>query len=105
MQSKCWGSERVLNLTNNYVVKRLDIKSGQNTSYHFHNKKEETFYIIDGAGDIILNGERYSLIPDSIYHIPPNNEHQIIADTNMIVIETSTPELNDVVRLTYDVYR
>jgi len=52
--NKDWGYEIWManNEKENYCGKILFIKFGHSTSMHFHQKKHETFYILEGSLDI-----------------------------------------------------
>jgi len=103
--TKPWGYEKIWALSERYVGKILHINAGHELSVQYHNKKDETAYLLSGEiiyrvqrnGDDVLDdvhlkvGESYRIIPGTI--------HQMIAVTDCDVLEVSTPELDDVVRL------
>ena len=107
---KPWGHEEILIQTNNYVMKKLSIRAGHRLSLQYHEKKEETIYVLSG---ILLNWHSedkndYSVIHEGgIFHCPPNTIHRFGADATMdvILLECSTVELHDVVRLADDYSR
>ena len=103
--TKPWGYEKIWALSDRYIGKILHINAGHELSVQYHNKKDETAYLLSGEiiyrvqrnGDDALDdvhlkvGESYRIIPGTI--------HQMIAITDCDVLEVSTPELDDVVRL------
>jgi len=103
--TKPWGYEKIWAVSERYVGKILHINAGHELSVQYHNKKDETIYLLSGEiiyrvqrnGDDVLDdvhlkvGESYRIIPGTI--------HQMIAVTDCDVLEVSTPELDDVVRL------
>ncbi len=96
---KPWGYEKILIYTEKYLTKELFIKEGFQTSFHFHEKKDETMYIISGAGYIEFNDKKEYFGKNDTIRIEPNIEHSIVATENTVLHEVSTPYLNDTVRL------
>jgi mannose-6-phosphate isomerase len=100
---KPWGHELIWAHTERYVGKILHIKKGESLSYQYHRVKDETIQLLSGAMDMDLetNGVRtkVSLKPGDCLHIVPGMRHRMIAVEICDVLEVSTPELDDVVRL------
>lgn len=101
--NKPWGYELIWAHTKKYVGKILFIKSGESLSLQYHNKKDETIYMINGEMNLEIkkNGKRRikkMTVGDS-FHIEPHTIHRMSAITDCFVCEVSTPELDDVVRL------
>jgi quercetin dioxygenase-like cupin family protein len=102
---KPWGHEKIWAWSERYVGKILHIKAGHELSVQYHNKKDETVYLLSGeivyrvqrAGEDELDDMR--LVVGESFRIVPGTIHQMIAVTDCDVLEVSTPELNDVVRL------
>lgn len=99
IKKKPWGEETLIELTENYAVKRLYIKSGEQTSYQYHREKEETFIVIGGEGIVHIEGEDHIIKSGDVLTIHPKKKHTTIAIKNLSIIEISSPEINDVVRL------
>jgi mannose-6-phosphate isomerase-like protein (cupin superfamily) len=100
---KPWGYEIVWAETPRYVGKILHITAGQKLSRQYHVKKDETFLVESGEMDLeVGQGADLRVIRmktrDS-FHCPPNTIHRMVAVTDVDVLEVSTPELDDVVRL------
>jgi quercetin dioxygenase-like cupin family protein len=100
---KPWGYEIVWAETPRYVGKILHIAAGQKLSRQYHVKKDETFLVESGEMDLeVGQGADLQVIRmktrDS-FHCPPNTIHRMVAVTDVDVLEVSTPELDDVVRL------
>ena len=100
---KPWGYELVWARTDRYVGKILHVKAGHVLSCQYHNRKDETMHVL--AGELILRtgtadhlDERPFRAGESV-HIPAGLVHQIEAVTDTDVLEASTPELDDLVRL------
>jgi mannose-6-phosphate isomerase-like protein (cupin superfamily) len=102
---KPWGHETIWARTDRYVGKILHINAGYELSVQYHNRKDETIYLLSGdivyrvqrEGDDILDDVKLKI--GESYRITPGTIHQIIARTDCDVLEVSTPELDDVVRL------
>jgi quercetin dioxygenase-like cupin family protein len=104
---KPWGHEIVWAETARYVGKILHIRAGQRLSRQYHQVKDETLLLQTGemileigAADAI---EAKRLNAGDTFHVTPGTIHRMIAVTDVAVLEVSTPELDDVVRLE-DVY-
>lgn len=104
---KPWGHEEIWADCQKYAGKILHIKSGHRLSLQYHQKKEETIRVL--AGDLILDigvgpgSTTQVLSPGDIFHVSPGMVHRFGAgEKDVDLIEVSTPELDDVVRLEDD---
>lgn len=101
--TKPWGYELIWAHTERYVGKVLHINKGESLSYQFHNVKDETIRLLTGVLelDIEKDGQpqRIRLAAGENLHIVPLMKHRMIAIEDCDVLEVSTPELDDVVRL------
>ena len=101
---KPWGHETIWAHSDRYVGKILHINAGQELSVQYHSKKDETVHLLSGKlvyrvqsdGDLM---EDVQLKLGESFRITPGTIHQIVALTDCDVLEVSTPELDDVVRL------
>ena len=104
---KPWGHELVWAETPRYVGKILHIRAGQRLSRQFHRVKEETLMVQGGEMDLEVgpagSSELRRMRAGDVFHVVPGTIHRMIAVTDVDVVEVSTPELDDVVRLE-DVY-
>jgi len=100
---KPWGHELLWAQTERYVGKVLHIKKGESLSYQYHRVKDETIRLLTGSMemDVEVDGQRskLSLNPGDCLHIVPGMKHRMTAVEDCDVLEVSTPELDDVVRL------
>lgn len=96
---KPWGYEKVLISTDKYLTKELFIFEGYQTSFHYHEKKDETMYILEGAGYIEFEDHKEYFGRNDTTRIMPNIAHTIVATENTILHEVSTPHLEDTVRI------
>ena len=100
---KPWGYELIWARTDRYVGKILHIEAGHVLSLQYHERKDESIYVL--SGEIVLRLEQgETLIERRIaqgeaFHIPPQLVHQFEAVVTSDLIEASTPELDDVIRL------
>jgi mannose-6-phosphate isomerase-like protein (cupin superfamily) len=103
--SKPWGYEIIWALSDRYVGKILHVNAGHELSVQYHNKKDETVYLMSGDivyrvqrnGDEVLDDVRLQV--GESYRIIPGTIHQIVAVTDCDLLEVSTPEIDDIVRL------
>lgn len=103
---KPWGHETIWAHTDRYVGKILHINAGQALSVQYHERKDETVYLLTGEmkywvklpGDEELKDQR--LTAGQSFRITPGTVHYMEAVTDCDVLEASTPELDDVVRIT-----
>ena len=100
---KPWGHETIWAHTDRYVGKILHIKAGQALSVQYHERKDETVFLL--SGELIYwvqqDGEMkdMKLRKGESFRITPGTIHYMEAVTDVDVLEASTPELDDVVRL------
>jgi mannose-6-phosphate isomerase len=100
---KPWGHESIWAHTERYVGKILHIKAGQALSVQYHNKKDETVHLL--TGELVYRVQMGEKLEDmhlkagESFRITPHTIHQMEAVTDCDVLEVSTPELDDVVRL------
>ena len=100
-----WGSEALLaSLPGMFTFKRMGMKAGTAGGLQYHRKKDEFAYLVsgrllvkfdDGAGNLISR----ELESGSVVHFPPGAVHQEVALEDCVILEVSTPFLNDRVRV------
>jgi quercetin dioxygenase-like cupin family protein len=100
---KPWGYEIIWAHTDRYVGKVLHIDAGQALSVQYHNHKDETVYLLKGEMKywVKLGNELEDvrLREGDAFRITPGTVHYMEAITDCDILEASTPELDDVVRL------
>jgi mannose-1-phosphate guanylyltransferase len=100
---KPWGEEVIYQRNDQYVCKLIKVKRGHRLSEQYHNEKTETMLFCGGEGAVTVDGKTYKIREGMVRHIPPKTVHRIEATKKDVVfIETSTPHLDDVVRLKDD---
>lgn len=101
---KPWGYEIIWAESPRYVGKILHIEAGHETSLQYHRVKDETIYLLRGAlrfDSVAADGscQQRRVGPGESIHIPPGLRHRMAAIETCDVVEVSTPELDDVVRI------
>ena len=110
-----------------YVFKEIFLKAGFRSSLQFHRKKQETSYVQKGKGilhycarpvdverflaggysedelsNIVRQLEKKELKVGSVYHISPGIIHRLEAIEDIMFVESSTVEVDDIFRLADD---
>jgi len=107
---KPWGSEEVIEINEKYMVKKLTMKKNHRCSLQYHDFKKETIYVLSGDLKILIGEDKNNLetkvysAGDSIT-INPGIIHRMEGVTDSVYIEASTPEMEDVIRLSDDYKR
>jgi len=96
---KPWGRELWYAVTDRYAGKVLEVRAGHALSRQYHRRKKETLYFRRGTGRVELDGRTLTIRPGLTVHVEPGTVHRIVADTDLEILEVSTPDLDDVVRL------
>ena len=103
---KPWGYEIWWARTERYVGKILHVRKGESLSLQYHRVKDETIRIQSGRLLFETRGadeegelRRLELEPGDVVHITPGTLHRMTGLEDTDVLEVSTPELDDVVRL------
>ena len=101
---KPWGNELIWAETDRYVGKILHVKKGHALSLQYHVKKDETVMVLSGkmAFEHYAENETPKTVelgPRQPFHITPGLRHRMVALEDTDIVEVSTTELDDVVRL------
>ena len=107
---KPWGKEVWIELNDHYCYKRIYINAGYRTSYQYHEFKIETNYIISGTAEVWLENdegvvEKKIMNAGDFFNVTPPKKHRVIAITDIILQEVSTPQVDDVIRIEDDTKR
>ena len=100
---KPWGHELIWARTDRYVGKILHVEAGHVLSLQYHERKDESIYVL--SGEIILRLQQGDtlierrLTQGEAFHILPTVIHQFEAVVTSDLLEASTPEIDDVIRL------
>jgi mannose-6-phosphate isomerase-like protein (cupin superfamily) len=108
---KPWGHEEIWSETDKYVGKILYIQAGHRLSLQYHERKTETIRVMQGALTLTTQ-DRFGVVTDrklqvgESYHVAPGTIHRFCAtDHDVVLVEVSTPDLDDVVRIEDDYTR
>jgi mannose-6-phosphate isomerase-like protein (cupin superfamily) len=101
---KPWGWELVWAETDKYAGKLLFVRAGEALSLQLHELKEESWLVREGRARLELGTaedelEEREVVAGDAYHLLPRTIHRLTAVEDTLVIEVSTPQLDDVVRL------
>lgn len=96
---KPWGREVWYAHERTYAGKILEVKQGHALSLQKHEKKQETMFLHSGRLMYHLNGDDFEFEPGECITILPGDVHRIQAIEDSVILEVSTPELDDVIRL------
>jgi len=100
---KPWGHERIFAHTERYVGKILHIEKGHRLSRQYHRVKDESLTVLHGILGLELGTppdvERRVCRPGDAFRVTPGTVHRFIAVETCDLVEVSTPELDDVVRI------
>jgi mannose-6-phosphate isomerase-like protein (cupin superfamily) len=104
---KPWGWELVWAETDRYVGKLLFVRAGRALSLQYHERKDESWYVQEGRAALELGEVGGELVEQEIragdtFHFPPETVHRVRAFDDTLIVEVSTPDLDDVVRLQDD---
>ena len=104
---KPWGYELLFAQTPKYAGKIIFVKKGHRLSLQYHEKKDESMYIYQGKVRIEIEGSDSRMVsrvaePGYSIRIPPGTKHRLEAIEDTTLLEVSTPELEDVVRVEDD---
>lgn len=102
---KPWGYELIWALTDDYCGKLLFIKAGESLSLQFHREKDESWFLQTGRAELEM-GAPGDKTPNSeivgrgaAFRIRPGTVHRVKALEDTVILEVSTPQIEDVVRL------
>ena len=108
---KPWGYELIWADTERYVGKLLFVRAGQALSLQYHERKDEAWLVQSGRASLELGtfGDKSSMHtvsmhtveigPGDAFRYRPRMVHRITAIEDTTILEVSTPDLDDVVRL------
>jgi len=104
---KPWGHELIWAHTDRYVGKILVIEAGRRLSLQRHLVKDESIYVAAGRLRLFLEDDEGTVCveelgPGAFRRVPTGRIHRYEAIDRCELIEVSTPELDDVVRLEDD---
>jgi mannose-6-phosphate isomerase len=104
---KPWGYELIYAQTERYVGKVLFVKKGSRLSLQYHRVKDESMLIFKGEAELQYGIDDTRLTSQTLsegdcIRLKPGMRHRLMALKDTYIMEASTPELDDVVRVQDD---
>jgi mannose-6-phosphate isomerase-like protein (cupin superfamily) len=102
---KPWGYELIWARSEHYAGKLLSVNAGHALSLQFHREKDESWYVLEGRAELefAAPGEKATsrevVKAGAAFRLTPGTVHRIRAIEDTVIVEVSTPQLDDVVRL------
>jgi mannose-6-phosphate isomerase len=102
---KPWGYELIWAETETYVGKVLFVRAGESLSLQFHREKDESWLVQSGRAKLELGALGEKVLKEEVigagaaFHYPPGTVHRVTAIEDTTILEVSTTQLDDVVRL------
>lgn len=96
---KPWGREVWYAHEAEYAGKILEVAGGHSLSLQKHERKKETMYLFRGHVTLQLNGAIINLTEGMCVTIRPGDVHRVEALEDAVILEVSTPELDDLIRI------
>jgi mannose-6-phosphate isomerase len=102
---KPWGYELIWALTDVYCGKVLVVRAGHSLSLQFHRQKDESWYVQSGRAELQVGAVGEAVLKTEVlsagaaFRFPPGTVHRVTALEDTTILEVSTPQLDDVVRL------
>lgn len=96
---KPWGREVWYAHEDRYAGKLLEVTRGHALSLQKHERKQETMYLQSGRLRYHFNGGDFEMEPGQCITVRPGDVHRMEALEDSVILEVSTPELDDVIRL------
>jgi mannose-6-phosphate isomerase len=104
---KPWGNELIWVLTDRYCGKVITIDTGRRLSLQYHDRKDEAILVLAGRLRLHLEDESGAMTtrdmgPGESAHVPVGRRHRFESLERVELVEVSTPELDDVIRVEDD---
>ena len=102
---KPWGYELIWAKAEDYAGKVLFVRAGQALSLQFHREKDESWYVLEGRAELELGEAGQAMLqteivgPGAAFRFRPGTVHRVRALEDTTILEVSTPQLEDIVRL------
>jgi mannose-6-phosphate isomerase len=102
---KPWGYELIWAKTDDYVGKILFVRAGESLSLQFHKEKDESWYVLDGRAKLELGEAGQAVTTAEVvahgaaFRFRPGTVHRVRAVDDTTILEVSTPQSDDIVRL------
>jgi len=84
---KSWGQYRVLDVEEDSMTIKVTLNSGHKMNYHSHEKRDEVWTVISGAGRTVVDGMEQLVRAGDVITMAAGCKHTVIADTKLQLIE------------------
>lgn len=87
-----WGRYDVYEDTDDFKVKKIEIKPGKRNSYQSHTKRSEVWIVVSGTCTAILNDEETTAGPGGCFFIPQGTKHRFWnkGSESVLIVEVQT---------------
>ena len=107
---KPWGFEKLIEINDKYMVKKLFMKKNHRCSLQYHEFKQETIYVLSGKLRVLYGKNKTQLkekilITNENINLKPYVVHRMEGIEDTYYLESSTPETEDVIRIEDDYKR
>jgi mannose-6-phosphate isomerase len=102
---KPWGHELIWAKADEYAGKLLFVRADCSLSLQFHKEKDESWYVLSGRAEVELGEVGQAVTksevvgPGAAFRFRPGTVHRVRAVEDTTILEVSTPQLDDIVRL------
>lgn len=93
---KSWGEFRIVDAETESLTIKITLSPGNALTYHLHERRDETWTVIEGRGWVKLDGNEFAVAQGQTVRIPRGSFHTIRAETLLKVMEIQTGEDIDV---------
>lgn len=93
---KSWGEFRIIDAETESLTIKITLSAGRSLTYHMHERRDETWTVIEGRGWVKLDGNEFAVAEGQTVRIPRGSFHTIRAETLLKVMEIQTGEDIDV---------
>ena len=84
---KSWGSFKIIDVEDGSLTVKVTLNRGNRMRYHSHERRDEVWNFIAGAGRIIIDGTEKIVRAGDVIKIPCGVKHTVIADESLKIIE------------------
>lgn len=84
---KSWGTYKVIDIENESLTIKINLKSGEQMNYHSHKNRDEVWVVAGGSGRTVIDGVEQKIKPGDVITMSAGCRHTVRADTDLILIE------------------
>ena len=92
-RSTCGWRDRLISREDSNVAAWAHAVDIDGAREHYHKRSTELYYVLDGEGVVLLNGDEHPVRKGSLVHIPPGVVHG--AKGRMRVLVVGIPDIAD----------